>query len=697
MRALPATVLLWSLCATASGGFFDNIVNQAKQATDQIIDKTVDSVVNSNEESGQQQPQPARTAEPARARRAPEPRASQSATASTQYRAPAPKYERQLVRDIQTALNAHGYDAGTPDGLYGPGTRGAITAYQRDAGLAVDGVPSYSLLTSLQQAPTPGVADKRPAAVPAKATPSAAVAKQTASAAGQRAPVAEASAVVQTTAQSTPQVPAPLPSVEPGTFTIPGCDVLRGWVGRLKRGEMFQVTPKVEVTSLLRPELTAPLFGLPAARWSHDQYWSVNKKLIACRNAAGKQDRATFNQFHQAAKVVGKAGGAMRRVDRYRKVAAKEVEEILGHKASPALPKIVEAAQMALRGEDAAAFIQPERDKYPRLAYVIDGAKQLAGYSDYLTESDRAQLIERLEAGKAEVVARSGAIEKELAEARAAIAAAPATLAGMRSLQKLNDAPVLAKIGMAEADAFRAEVQQRQKEIRTEMRRQEAVAEAKAKAEASRPIDLEPRLTQLFRGDDLEDMSFGGLTVGMPEKQAVSIMKNRWKYRYEAGGINNDFVATRPIYPQLKKERRNGGKLHLSVMDDDKVGQIRLVERYKAMVVTTQPQAWLQKRLGSPDEVSAAHGGRLLTWEDGDLRLQVIATNQTDVIWRGAGYESELAISIWSEDYEDYLDDLGERCHKLLEEKRGRGSMSEAMWFATHCNLAGGAKDHTGI
>ena len=495
------------------------------------------------------------------------------------------------------------------------------------------------------------------------------------------------------------RAPAPRSPVEPGEFTLPACDDLIPWAGRLKRGETVQVTPRVAVSSLLRPDWTAPLFGLPAERWSHDQYGSVHQAMIACRNAAkGRGDTAAFNRLHRAAKMVGKGGQAMRRVDRFRERAAQNVDKILGHKASPALPQIVEAAQMALRGEDPSEFIQAARDKYPRLAYVIGDAKELATYTDYLTESDRDALIERLEAGKAEVVAQSSAIEKELADARAAIAAAPATLAGMHSLQKLNDAPVLAKIGLEDAKAFRADLQQRQNAIRTELRRREAARQAKAEAEANRPFDLEPRLTQLFRGDDLDDLSFGGLSVGMAEQKAVSTLKNQWQYQYE-GGVNlyNDFVPTRPIYPQLKRERRDGGKLHLGVMDDAQVGQIRYVEHYKAMVVTTQAQAWLQKTLGSPDQVGAARGGRLLTWREGDLRLQVLATNRTDTLWRGAGYESELVISLWSEDYEEYLADLDDRCQELLEEKRGTGSMSEALWFAGHCNLTGNARDHAGI
>ncbi|MBK1631684.1 hypothetical protein CKO31_13195 [Thiohalocapsa halophila] len=489
--------------------------------------------------------------------------------------------------------------------------------------------------------------------------------------------------------------------MEPGTFTLPGCEALHGWAGRLKRGETVQVTPKVEVSSLLRPQWTAPLFGLPAERWSRNQYMSVYQELTACRNAAKKRDdSAAFSRLHQAAKVVGKGGQAMRRVDRFREEAAENVERILGHQASPALPKIVEAAQMALRGKDPTEFVQAERGSYPRLGYLFGDANELAAYADYLTERDRQELIERLNAGKGEVLAKSSAIEKQLADARAAIAAAPATLAGVRSLRELNDSPLLARIGLEEAQALRAELQQRQNAIHAELRRQQAARKARAEAETNRPMDLEPRMTQLFHGEDLQELNFDGLAVGMSKEEAISTLKRQWKYEYDDGmSLDNAFVATRPLHPQLEKERRNGGRLQLGVMDDGTVGQLRYVEHYRAMLVNTQPQAWLHKRLGSPDGIESARGGRLLTWKDGDLRLQVLATNQTDVFWRGAGYASRLAISIWSEDYEQYLADLGERCHQLLEEKRDTGivGMNEAMWFARHCNLSGNAKDHAGI
>ena len=53
------------------------------------------------------------------------------------------------VSDIQQKLNDLGYDAGPVDGLIGRKTRGAIRAYQNDAGLPVTGEPDAAFLESL--------------------------------------------------------------------------------------------------------------------------------------------------------------------------------------------------------------------------------------------------------------------------------------------------------------------------------------------------------------------------------------------------------------------------------------------------------------------------------------------------------------------------------------------------------------------
>ena len=50
---------------------------------------------------------------------------------------------------LQKGLTANGFDIGTADGVIGPKTREAISAYQRRQGLAATGDPSLELLRRL--------------------------------------------------------------------------------------------------------------------------------------------------------------------------------------------------------------------------------------------------------------------------------------------------------------------------------------------------------------------------------------------------------------------------------------------------------------------------------------------------------------------------------------------------------------------
>jgi putative peptidoglycan binding protein len=58
------------------------------------------------------------------------------------------------VREVQAELQRRGYDVGSVDGRLGPRTKAAIREYERDAGLPLDGLPSATLRTHMQQHPT---------------------------------------------------------------------------------------------------------------------------------------------------------------------------------------------------------------------------------------------------------------------------------------------------------------------------------------------------------------------------------------------------------------------------------------------------------------------------------------------------------------------------------------------------------------
>jgi peptidoglycan hydrolase-like protein with peptidoglycan-binding domain len=52
----------------------------------------------------------------------------------------APGQEGPALRDIQAQLQAHGFKPGPVDGNLGPRTCAAVLAYQKAAGLRIDGV-----------------------------------------------------------------------------------------------------------------------------------------------------------------------------------------------------------------------------------------------------------------------------------------------------------------------------------------------------------------------------------------------------------------------------------------------------------------------------------------------------------------------------------------------------------------------------
>jgi len=79
---------------------------------------------------------------------------SQRLTEGPTVQAPWPRDQQALTRaqllDLQSALNALGFDSGTPDGMMGPATRAALRRYQRSIGAPADGYPTLEWLERLQ-------------------------------------------------------------------------------------------------------------------------------------------------------------------------------------------------------------------------------------------------------------------------------------------------------------------------------------------------------------------------------------------------------------------------------------------------------------------------------------------------------------------------------------------------------------------
>ena len=59
--------------------------------------------------------------------------------------------DKTIIQDVQTNLNALGYDCGTPDGVVGSGTQNAIASYRKDKGLTDGNSIDAELLSSLNR------------------------------------------------------------------------------------------------------------------------------------------------------------------------------------------------------------------------------------------------------------------------------------------------------------------------------------------------------------------------------------------------------------------------------------------------------------------------------------------------------------------------------------------------------------------
>ena len=64
--------------------------------------------------------------------------------------------DAELVRQLQQALVAAGYEPGSVDGTFGPQTEAAVTAFQQDNGLAADGVVGPETAAALNSAISSG-------------------------------------------------------------------------------------------------------------------------------------------------------------------------------------------------------------------------------------------------------------------------------------------------------------------------------------------------------------------------------------------------------------------------------------------------------------------------------------------------------------------------------------------------------------
>jgi hypothetical protein len=478
-------------------------------------------------------------------------------------------------------------------------------------------------------------------------------------------------------------------------FRQPECSSLEQWTAGVAPNETFSLAPEIKITGLLKDEHTRPLFGSTVEEWQTDQFRTLGGWLQKCRIVANKRkDRTASQNLYKAMKAVRSAASTMSRAERMQNSAAKSVQALLDFPPAPGVPEVIAMAQDALRGIDVRERMAALRSREARTAAGnINNIQQAYGY---LPEGKRMEFIASLDQTREASQVAMNEIDQEMQAAREQLAAAPYTQEGLRTVVSLFQLPVLDKVTAEDARAFRNEAQQKRWAIQQALQKQKA---QQAAVEAAKPIDIESRLAELFVGTRVRNLSIRGLKLGMTNDQAVHLMQNSWRYEYNGMGliVNRPWLPVRQDGRRYKSERRDGGMAALEAMDNDRVGQIDFMEHYMGMVISSTPQAWLTARFGEPDQVGGNAGVRLMTWHDGPQHLQVRISSQLEGLWVNVGFKSQMDISLWSDDYEAYLEKLNRRCAEIRQKPRNEWSVEEGLLFGQKCPLGTEARLTAGL
>jgi len=648
------TILLFALLTAhplpSKAGFFDQMVDSVKKAAEDTFDNVMDQSNNQNSENPPSRNTGQTNERPTRAIAKPSP------PSSRQYE---PTYDRELVLQIQKRLNVLGINAGTPDGLYGPGTRKAIETFQKQQGLAVNGHPTKTLLNSLNQS-----------------IASMAVEQQSATATAS-SPESKADASIS----SSKPLPAPTVSAPEGTFSQPNCNSLSEWATAHDSKETIMLAPQVVLSGMFADHRTAPTFGTSIGSWTDNEFKQLSRWLKACRRTASKQKNQTASDnLYKAYKITIPTTRTFTQMQRSRQRSTQAVNNLVGYHRSADLVKVLELADQALHGVDVSSQIKA----LPVTHSVRGEVLALQHAHGYLTGADIESLSAVLSEGTSDVKQEMAAKNEKFEALKQQLEQVPMTHEGAYTLDRILKDPVLAKVSQQESMDFRNAVMKKRMAISQAVRQKKKQEKAAA---AAVPVDVVSRLQRLFSGDDVRSVSLQGIKPGIPYLYAKKFTSTRFGMKAATGGdLFKEFTPTGKQISQYKQaERRDGGLFQLETMKDT-VGQVKFIEHYTGVINLKDPGIWLQERFGKADEFKFLGDAVVMKWKEGGMNLSVMPANRTALQYRSSrDYKSSLVITLWSDEYKDYLIAAQTRCKELRNKPAKDLSVQDKMDILQGC------------
>jgi hypothetical protein len=462
-----------------------------------------------------------------------------------------------------------------------------------------------------------------------------------------------------------------------GGIDQPECDRLETWAVGVNPDETILLAPKVEVSALLKDELTVPLFGSSALSWDANDLNTVRRALDQCRRAASKRkDKQASDQLYQAIKAFDRSRISLNQLQRVRTSVPHRVQRLIDYRSNPNLPAMLALAQDALKGED----IDLQSRGMQRPPTWLSSLQQAP---EYLPPSEIDPLIARLAERQAALEEESREVKRELEDAKRQLSEVPISQQGLSTLDRLSRLPALEKLPPDEADAFRNAVQKKRWAIQSAMRQQQ---QQQAAARAAQPVPARSRIERLLIGDNLKNLSIQGLKCGMRYDQAKSLIEQNWRFKSGAGGdVMKDFSPTvRDLANYTEVERRDGGRFELETMNGQ-IGHIKFIENYTGPMNSGDAHAWLKDRFGEPEKVQRDAAGALGLWVDGGTYLEVFSGNRVIGPRSTLTYKSSIVIALWSQGYKDYPEEANKRCKKLRQKPVNALSTAERQAILFGC------------
>ncbi len=462
----------------------------------------------------------------------------------------------------------------------------------------------------------------------------------------------------------------------------PDCGQLESWASGFADAEPISIAPKVQIPGQLADDKAVPLFGQPAGTWAATDFNRVRSMLNECRRAARKRrDRATSDRLYKAMKAVALAMRPMRDMEHTRARAERAVDNMVNYHKVPELPKVLTLGQRALHGED----VEAELRQLSIGRSFTDHIRTLQQAHEYLPAEEIQALGAKLGAGRQQAAQARDHIREEFEAAKRELAAAPVNQAGLQTLQRLSQLPVLNQIPQQDAIAFQTAVMKKRRLIAYALRQQQAQVQARR---AAQPVALKPRLETLFAGAGVEDVSIRDVRPGMAYGEAKQRMQHDWKFGTGAGGD----ILTKMYGPlgrdakrYKEQERRDGGLFEFETMDDA-VGQVQFIEHYTGPLPLKVAHDWLIERFGKPQQQQSSPSELAMTWSDSGSHLKIRLANHTLLSWKSSrDFKSAMAVTIWNDDYTGFVAKANARCGALRNKPMSELSVQDRMDLLNGC------------